>query len=144
MKRLVLLATFLLPQFAAAQSRFLAEPEIRKTAESIIGSAAAGHATAAWKELRPLSVIPPGEFDVFEAQYGSQQAQLLQRFGPSLGFEFIRADKVGESLQRLLFIVRHEKAPMRWFLVFYKTDKGWVATDFKFDSNLQALFPAGG
>ena len=144
MKRLLLLAAFAVPQIANAQIKFLAESEIRKTAESIVASVAASNPAGAWKELRALSVIPTGEFDVFEAQYGSQQSQIVQRFGVPLSYEYVRTEKVGNSLQRLLFIIRHEKAPMRWSLVFYRAEKGWVANDFKFDGNVQTLFPTGG
>lgn len=144
MKRLLLLATFALPLIATAQTKFLAEPDIRKAAESMVGSVAAGNAAGAWKVLRPLSVLPASEFDVFEAQYGNQEAQIRQRFGAPLGYEYVRTEKVGNSIQRLLFVMRFEKAPMRWLLVFYRTEKGWVSTDFKFDGNVQALFPEGG
>jgi hypothetical protein len=144
MLRLLLIAAALLPQATLAQTKFLSEPEVRKVSEAIVASVAAGNPSGAWKELRPLSVIPSAEFDVFEAQVGSQQAQILQRFGAPLSYEHIRTEKLGNSLQRLQFIVRHERAPMRWQLVFYRAEKGWVATDFKFDGNVQSLFPTGG
>ncbi|EYC52827.1 hypothetical protein AZ34_07210 [Hylemonella gracilis str. Niagara R] len=131
-------------QVAFAQTKFLAESDIRKTAESVVANVTAGNPARAWKDLRPLTVIPSSEFDVFEAQYGSQVSQMIQRFGKPIGYEYVRTEKVGNSLQRLIFLARHEKAPLRWVLVFYRTEKGWVATEFKFDGDVQNLFTAGG
>jgi hypothetical protein len=134
----------LMPVLACAQSKYLATPEdVRKSAEGIIASVAAGNPSAAWKELKPLSVVPPAEFEVFEAQFGSQSGTLFQRFGSATGYELIREEPLGTSLIRYTFLVRHEKAPMRWLLLFYRAEKGWVVTDFKFDGNTTALFAAG-
>jgi hypothetical protein len=41
------------------------------------------------------------------------------------------------------FIIRHEKSALRWSLVFYREEKGWVVTDFKFDGNLALVFSNG-
>jgi hypothetical protein len=145
MYRKLLFPLLLLPALACAQSKFLkTSEEVRKTAEGVVASVAAGNPTGAWKELKPLSVVPPAEFDVFEAQFGSQMGTMYQRFGAATGYELIREEPLGTSLIRYTFIVRHEKAPMRWILVFYRADKGWVATDFKFDANTSALFTTGG
>ena len=144
MHRLLLLVAVLLPQASTAQTKFLSEREVRTVSEGIVASVTAGNHSGAWKELRPLSVFSTKEFDVFEAQFGSQHAQILHRFGSPLSYEHVRTEKLGNSLQRLQFIVRHEKAPMRWQLVFYRAEKGWVATDFTFDANVQALFSTGG
>jgi hypothetical protein len=135
----------LLPLASIAQAKHLRTvEETRKAAEAVVASVAAGNATGAWKELRPLTVIPPAEFEVFEAQFGSQMGTMLQRFGPANGYEFVREELAGKSVIRYTFLVKHEKAPMRWLFVFYQAPKGWVVTDFKFDGNASAFFPSGG
>ena len=142
---LIAIACFALVFPAFGQTKFLPGPaEARKVAESMVASVAAGNFAGALAQLRPLSVLPSAELDVLEAQYNTQAAQLLQRFGPPLGYEFIREEKSGASLLRYTFIVRYEKAPLRWIFIFYRAEKGWVNTDFKFDGNLGALFEAGG
>ena len=134
-----------LPLGAASQTRFLQSvDEAKHAAEGVVASVAANNFSGAWKELRPLSVVPASEFDVFEAQFNSQWGNLLQRYGSALGYELVREDPVGSSLVRYTFLVRHEKAPIRWVLVFYRAEKGWVATDFKFDGSVNVLFPGGG
>jgi len=141
---LVLAATLIVSLTTNAQSRFLANaPEAKQVAEGIVASIAAGNFTGAWKEMRPLSVIPPAEVEVFEAQFNSQVDNLLRRFGSSSGYELIREETLGTSLIRYQFLVRHQKAPLRWMFVFYKAEKGWVLTDFKFDGNASTFFSGG-
>ncbi len=97
LRKLFFLAV-LLPAFVCAQTKYLETPEeVRKTATGIIASVAAGNPTGAWKELKPLSVVPPAEFDVFEAQFGSQSGTLFQRFGAAVGYELIREEPLGTS-----------------------------------------------
>jgi hypothetical protein len=129
------------PFLASAQSQFLSSPEeTRKVAEGIAASFASGNFSGAMKELRPLSVIPATEFDVFEAQFNSQAGNLFRQFGSATGYEFVREDRVGTRLIRQQFLVFHEKAPLRWNFVFYKTEKGWVLPHFNFDGNTPTFF----
>lgn len=138
----LILATVGVCLTASAQTKFLPNaPEAKRVAEGVVARFAAGNFPGAWNEMRQLSVAPPSEFDAFEAQFSSQAGDLLRRFGSSLGYEFISEQALGTSLVRYQFLIRHEKAPMRWYFIFYRSEKGWVLTDFKFDGNTAALFP---
>lgn len=140
-----LLATIaaLLPLLSFGQSRFLEDPaEVREVSEGIVASVSAGNFAGAVKELRPIAVIPATDFDVFEAQFNSQQATLLRQFGEAEGYEFAREDKAGTRLVRLQYLVFHKNAPIRWLFVFYKSQKGWVLSHFSFEGNAIGYFPA--
>ena len=108
-----------------------------------MASVAGANFAGAIGQVKPLLVVPASEVDLLEAQYNNQAGQLLQRFGAPSGYEFIKEEKAGSSLLRYTFIVRYEKAPLRWLFTFYRAEKGWVITDFKFDGNLGALFEPG-
>ena len=130
---------------ATAQSQFLGgATEVRKMADGIMGSVAAGNYDGAWSQMKPYTVVPAAEFDVFTAQFSSQLPNILQRYGTPLGSEFVREEKAGESLLRLVYLAKYQKTGMRWFFVFYRGEKGWVLSDFKFDGNLVAVFPGQG
>jgi hypothetical protein len=119
------------------------EAELRRTIEGVIASVAASNYAGAWKALKPLSVVPAPEFDVFEAQFSSQLGGTLQRYGSPTGYELVKEQKVGTSLIQLTYVLQHEKAPMRWMFIAYRSPKGWAVTDFKFDGNTSALFSSG-
>jgi hypothetical protein len=82
-------------------------------------------------------------FDAFEAQINSQTENLVRRYGPATGYEFLRQEVLGTRLVRYQYLVFHEKAPLRWVFIFYKAEKGWAMTDFKFDGNTNSFFPGG-
>ena len=109
-----------------------------------MGSVGAGNYEAAWKHMKPYAVVPAAEFDAFSAQFASQLPNILQRYGSAVGSEFVREEKAGDSLVRLIYLAKHQKSAMRWFFVFYRGEKGWVLSDFKFDGNVIALFPGQG
>lgn len=141
---LLILATLAVSFTASAQSKFLPNAaDAKRAAEGIVASIAASNFPGAWKEMKPLSVIPGSEIDVFEAQFNSQVESILRRFGSPIDYELVREESLGASLVRYQFLVRHEKAPLRWMFVFYRAEKGWVMTDFKFDGNAPTFFPGG-
>jgi hypothetical protein len=139
--RIVAVALAVLPILASAQSRFLqSTDEGRTVTEGIVASVASGNMTGALKDLQPLSVIQPTDFDVFKAQLNSQQDNILRSFGPPSGYEYVRFDKLGTRLARFQYLVFHEKAAMRWNFVLYKAEKGWVISHFAFDANAVMFF----
>jgi hypothetical protein len=128
-----------------AQSRYLSTPEeAKKFAEGVVAYVAASNYAAAMKELRPVSVIPPADFDLFEAQFNSQLGNILRQMGSASGYEALRTDKLGSRMIREQFMVFHEKSALRWNFIFYKAEKGWVLSHFMFDANAVTFFPSGG
>jgi hypothetical protein len=147
MLKLILTLVFAatIPTLAAAQSRALESTEAaRKASDGIISALAADSSSSALKELRPLSVIPSADFDVFEAQFNSQQANLLRQFGNPSGYEFLREDRLRSRLIRFQSLVFHEKAPLRWNIVFYRSEKGWVISHFCIRRQCDSVLPGWG
>lgn len=90
---------------------------------------------------KPYLIIPPAEFDVLIGQIKMQLPAMAQRFGKSIGYEYIREERVGENLLRIIQIHRFEKHAMRWNFYFYRNNTGWVLNTFKFDDDIRQLFP---
>jgi hypothetical protein len=140
-KHLALLAFSLVASTGAAQTKFLpSQAEIQKASEGIVAAVAAGNFSGAMREIQPLSVVPPAELAAVEAQVNSQLDQILRRFGAATGYEQVSDAKLGSRTYRIQYLVFYEKAPMRWSFVYYKAEKGWVLTDFRFDASAQEFF----
>jgi hypothetical protein len=128
-----------------AQARTLSTPaEARKFTDTVMGNVGTGKYENAWKQMKPLAIVPAAEFDAFAAQFASQLPNLAPRYGNPTGFEYIRDQQVGTALLRFQYIAKYERSAMRWIFVFYRTEAGWVLSDFKFDGNISALFPGEG
>ena len=145
--RLACIATsliLLLPTATWAQTRWLpSSQDARKAAEGITAAFAAGNFSGAMKEMSPLSVIPAPEFAAFEAQLNSQLDNILRRMGNPTSYEFLREEQAGSRLIRFRFLVFHEKAPIQWNYIFYKSEKGWIMTHFNFSGSAPTFFAGG-
>ncbi|MFM0527238.1 hypothetical protein PQR11_19890 [Paraburkholderia strydomiana] len=115
--------------------------EARQLADQVMEKVGAGDTDGGLRLMRPFVVVAPSEFDVMLEQLKLQQPVMQQRFGKSIGHEFIREDDVGENLLRIVQIQRFEHHVMRWSFYFYRGNKGWVLDTFKSDDDIRQLFP---
>jgi hypothetical protein len=136
-----ILVAILLALASHAYAQVLATTgDARKLADDVMAGIAAGNLDAAITQLRPQFLLPAAEADAMVAQVNSQFRSVGDRYGAPRGFDFIRQESAGESLIRLTYIARYERAPIRWRFVFYKGDKAWGLTDFGLDTNRHAAF----
>ena len=115
--------------------------DLRKVTDQIMERVGKGEIEGGLALLKSRTVIPQAEFDALVGQVKLQLPAMSQRFGGSLGFEFLREDKVGENLLRYTYIHRYEKHAVRWVFYCYRSKGGWVVNSFRYDDNLPALFP---
>jgi hypothetical protein len=127
---------------ANAQADTLKEPgEARRLTDQVMDKVGQGDVEGGLRILKPYLIIPPAEFDVMLGQIRMQLPAMSQRFGKSIGAEFIREDKIGDNLLRIVHIHRFERHAMRWSFYFYRGQNGWVLDTFKTDDDIRQLFP---
>ena len=112
----------------------------RHLTDQMMEKVASGEIEAAMNIARPFLVIPDAELDSMIGQIRLQVPMMTMRFGKSVGSEFIREDKVGQSLMQIVHIHKFERHITRWIFYFYRTPTGWVLNTFNFDDNIKALF----
>jgi len=140
--RALLFALLAIATTGAHSFETVASPKAaRDLTDQIMAKVGTKDLDAAIKLMKPYTIVPEAEIDASLGQFKLQQSMIAQRFGASLGTEFVREEKVGESLLRLTHIHRFEKHAMRWTFYFYRSSKGWVLNTFRFDDNIVALFP---
>lgn len=117
--------------------------EARAMTDQIMAKVGANELDAVIQLLKSYTIAPEAEAEVAASigQLKLQQSMIAQRFGSSLGTEFVREEKVGDSLLRITYLHRFDKHAMRWVFLFYRSNKGWVLNTFGFDDNIVALFP---
>jgi len=115
--------------------------DVKTFSEGFMSLIGVGKYDEAFKRARPIIILPLAELDAAAAQVNSQMPQIQARLGKPKGHEFLREQKVGESLVRHQYIAKHEKFAIRWNFVFYNNGAGWVLAEFKFDMNVSSLFP---
>lgn len=115
--------------------------EARAFGDQVMAKVAAGQLDAAIAEMKRYSIVPEAEIDAGLGQFKLQLPAIALRYGSIVGSEFVREDKVGESLLRITYLQRFDRHAMKWYFFFYRGSNGWVLNTFRFDDNILSLFP---
>ena len=121
---------------AAAQYSYAKEPN-EFTAE-FFKLMEAGKISEAYDGLFVGSQIPaqkPQAVDMLKRQTSSG----LPLYGNIVGLEKIRDEKLGNSIVRLVYVLKSEIAPTIWEFYFYKPKEQWFLANVKFNDQFQSI-----
>lgn len=99
-----------------------------------------GKFTEAFEGIRPFFPVPGSRIEKLEAQTRKQLSMAELQFGPALGFRFVRADSLQDSILRFQFIQTYVRDAIYWEFIFYKPEEKWVVNALGFDDDLQKLY----
>jgi hypothetical protein len=116
------------------------EEEAQSLAREVMESVSKDQFKEGLSKLRPYSVVPVAEFDVQMGQMDMQIPAIAQRFGKSIGYDFVEKEQLGESLMQYVYLQKFEKHVMVWRFIFYKPKDKWLLNTWYFDDQVQPLF----
>ena len=90
--------------------------------------------------FKPYWKVSMNELNTLTMQTITSRAAVKDRFGASLGYEFISERKAGASLLRFVVIEKLENTAIRYSVVFYKATDRWELQTFIWDDKVQNLF----
>ena len=141
MKALTLLATIMFIAIGFAHAGELKDKDAAKQlAQTVMGYVEKGDMENGIKQMKPYLIIPDHEFEGMLNSFRMQAPVIEQRFGKTLGTEFVTAEETGDSLMLIMYIQKFEKHLMRWKFYFYKPQNGWVLNTFNTDDQIQQMF----
>lgn len=135
---LVALASFA-PLVAFADT-LKADADLRPFADRVMAAVSSSGIPAGISVMRPYVVMPEVELQKALLTLQSQREAYPDRFGKTVGYEFIGQRKLGESLLRLAYIEKTERRALPWLFHFYKTRSGWVLESFMCNDQASQLF----
>lgn len=139
--RLLVLALLLVPAALPADS-FASPAEARQLADRVVALFVQEKIVEGYELLKPYWPLAPVEIDSLANQTGTQWPVVKQRFGASLGSEFISLRQAGQSLVELVYLHKFERHAIRWVFVFYKPADRWLINGVSFDDSISLLFAA--
>lgn len=95
---------------------------------------------AGYEILKSYWPMPAAEIDRLADETESQWPTVSQRFGSSLGSQFVKREEVGDSLARFTYLQKFDRHALRWVFVFYKPQGQWLVNTVYFDDQLEKLF----
>lgn len=126
--------------FTAHADTLKTETEVRQLADKVMAAAGKGQTDDAYAAMTPYTLTDVNTLDRARLTARTSRMQLEQTIGGSVGYEFIRSEKVGESLLKLVYIEKAEKQAIPWQFIFYKTASGWALSNFSNGDNINSLF----
>ncbi len=121
---------------ARAQAVDVAMP--RQQAETFLDKVMAGKIGAAYDGIFVGSSIARSQPQAI-SQLKKQTAKLPSLYGPLLGYEPVSSRKFGESVVRLLYILKQAHRPIVWEFYFYRAQDDWSLVTLGFKDQLSLL-----
>lgn len=115
-----------------------APTEITRMCVTFFDQLKAGQVKPAYQELLKGSRIADQVEDVAKLQQRAQE--LVQGYGPVLGYEFVKAQMVGKGLCQMTYMTRSERAPVVWQITFYRPVETWRVFNVRMDDRVMDLF----
>ncbi|MEM0967435.1 MAG: hypothetical protein AAGJ81_14910 [Verrucomicrobiota bacterium] len=133
-----LLILLFIPIFAYAQED--SEKAVVQLSDQFMGLVKAEEYTKAFALLQPLWPIEESTYKNLVEQTNEQMGSVKNRFGAIVGTEYIRTEKVGDSLLRLIYLQKFEKSSLRWSITFYNPSGEWLVNSVSWDDKVGTLF----
>jgi hypothetical protein len=133
MKEMLLFLT-LIPMLAVGAS----PGTPRAKAEAFLGSVVAGDIAGGYDRLFVGSSIPKSKPQAVTLLKTQTQSG-LPLYGKTLGYEFVKEETYGTSIDRLVFILKSEGGPTIWEFYFYKPANSWFLTNVVFNDQYTLL-----
>lgn len=140
------LAALLLLWFAVlpvqAAEALKSESDVKAFTERVMNAVGRGMLEAAYDAVKKHAVLSATDLDAAAQGTRTQRAAAAfgARYGKTVGYDFIGTRKLGTSMLRFTYIEKTEQHPLPWVFHFYRTDRGWVLSEFGWDGNAAALY----
>lgn len=136
MKRTILFAAIVM--FYPASLFAATSPSYQVKAEKFLETIIAGQVDEAYDNLfkdSPILKLKPQDIDITKQQTN----MLMSLYGKKLGFEFIRKETYGNSVIRLLYIIKTENIPITFEIYFYRPSSKWLPASVNFEDTFALL-----
>lgn len=116
------------------------EASAKALVEDCLKRMVAGDYKGGFDLLKPYWAVPSNEVDTLIIQTMSTRSLVKDRFGKSLGYEFIAQKRAGKSFLQIVAIEKLERTAIRYSVIFYMAKDSWVLQNFTWDDKVGLLF----
>lgn len=85
--------------------------------------------------------LPENELENLKSSTIRQINGVAGRFGEIIGHNFIKEEAVEDFYIRRTYVLRFENHMLRVYFIYYRNNEGWLLNNFKWDDNIDELFP---
>jgi hypothetical protein len=136
----VALLCILLAPFAARADGLATLSEARKVSDRAVALFVQEKFAEGYGSLKAYWPLPAVEIDNLANQTNMQWPIVRQRFGTSIGTDFVRQIDGGSSFARFVYLQKFQNHAVRWVFTFYKPKDQWIINAVSFDDKIELLF----
>ncbi|MCG8565684.1 MAG: hypothetical protein MI747_11455 [Desulfobacterales bacterium] len=140
MKKIVLIICLCLIPVSGWGQGFERVSDIRAFCDEFMDQIVRADFQAAFDSTKSFWPVPEVEVDGIVNQVKQQWPLMENRFGSSLGAEWIRGKRIGASFLRYYFLHKFEKHAIQWQMDFYKPQDYWIINGITFEVDLNPLY----
>ena len=111
--------------------------DYKKETATFLASIIKGEVDKAYDELLSNSLLANKLEEVKLQKEKTKTAITL--YGKLIGYESVKTQKYGNSIVRLVYVLRCERMPVVWEFYFYKAASDWKLTSVKFNDEYDLL-----
>ena len=136
MKKLSIVALLIL--LVSASISFADDKTPAQMAETFFQTIEKGQVSLAYDQLFVNSSIPASKPQAVQL-LKTQTQTALSLYGNILGVEKIYEEKIGQSIIRLVYVLKLDVSPTSWEFYFYKPKNVWFLADITFNDQFNLL-----
>jgi hypothetical protein len=109
----------------------------KKEVETFLGGLLKGQIDKSYDKLLPKWLKEAKQQEVQLLK--SQTKTILDAHGKLLGYEFIKQQKYGDCITRLVYVLKSERMPLTWEFYFYKGSSDWGLVNIRYNDEYDLL-----
>jgi len=90
--------------------------------------------------LKPYWPLEENNYNNLIDQTVEQMGGIKGNFGAVTGTDFVRAETIGSSYLRFIYLQKFEKSALRWRITFYNPSGNWLVHGVSWDDSVDSLF----
>lgn len=145
--RFILLAIFLaamivsVPVSGVNGAEYLSdEMACIKLSGRFMGDLVEGEIERAFSQIEPYFPISRRQFEGLMKKTKVQLQGSQSDFGNTLGYKFVREERVKDFLVRFTFVLKHEFTVTKWRFIYYKPSEKWLLNSLNWNDQVEGLF----
>ena len=120
--------------FAQAQVKQLESPAQALTlSDKVMDDAMRGKYRHAFERFRPHWSLKPEELELAIKKIQEGIKLLNKRFGKPIGYQLMKTQKARDFLVRYIYVMKYDRALVRWKFTYYKPHNHWIVLSVTFD-----------
>jgi len=114
--------------------------EIRHTLDNAMMKAQSDNFSDFFQAIKPFWLISEDGFNAALAKTSAARTDVHKKLGKSLAVEQVKTEMISDTVLKIVYLEKFQKAPIVWNFYFYKPENEWFLNTFEWEDNIRILY----